>query len=365
MKKTIIRLILTLLAILVVMFLIGRRLDWFNRSSMNENISNHQRNALPVNGIIAQYEELDSKIIATGTVLPDESVDLSCETSGKITGLYFNEGARVKKGDLLLTINDADLQAQLQRLKYQETLLEEVEYRQRMLLEREAVSREVYEKALTDLNTNRAEIKNLQAQIAKTRIYAPFDGTIGLRYVSEGSYITPNVRIATLTKLQPVKIEFTIPERYASEVRIGNKITFTTDNTDQMMEASVYAVEPIIDQATRTMKLRAMYPNRNLEVLPGSFATIELILKTYPNAVSVPTETVVPELGSLKVFVYRSGNAEPVIVNAGIRTSNRIQILNGLHPGDTVITTGMLQLRKGMPVDIQIVEKIPESGEKN
>ncbi|MDP2424379.1 MAG: efflux RND transporter periplasmic adaptor subunit [Bacteroidales bacterium] len=352
MNRNLKRIILFSLVALVLLFLLGRRLGWFELKTTDVAPVSNAPSILPVNAMVVQLIELDNKILATGTILPDESVELSSEASGKITSLMFKEGSRVRKGDLLLTINDADLQAQIQRLRYQETMLTEREYRQRMLLEKEAVSREVYDKALTDLNTNRAEIRSLEALIAKTRVVAPFDGVIGLRHVSEGSYITPNIRIASLTRMQPVKIEFTIPERYATEVGAGNRITFNTGDRNQVYEAKVYAVEPVIDQTTRTLKLRALFPNSRMEVMPGSFANIELILNTYHNTVNIPTEAVIPEMGALKVFLYKSGICQPVVVKAGIRSSDKIQITEGLNEGDTIITTGLLQLRKGMAVEV-------------
>lgn len=350
MKKILKKSLLTLLVALVLLFLIGRRLGWFEFNKPEVQAQSPSLSGLPVRGLVIHPAQLDNRIFTSGTVLPDESVDLSSEASGKITAIYFREGERVRKGDLLLTINDADLQAQLQRLKFQETLLVEREFRQRILLEKEAVSQEVYDRALADLNTNRAEMLMVEAQIAKTRVKAPFDGIIGLRMVSEGSYITPNARIASLVKMQPVKIEFSIPERYAPEVRPGNKISFTIGSTSKNYEAVVYAIEPLIDQSTRTLRLRALYPNPGLEVLPGSFATVELVLRTYYEAVTIPTEALVPMLGSQTVFVYRGGVAEPVEVETGLRTSDVIQVLSGLNSGDTIITTGILQLRKGMPV---------------
>jgi len=350
MNRLLKRLLFTLLVVLVLLFLLGRRLGWFDFRKTEAKAQTTSTAGLLVRGLIIRPASLDNRIFSSGTVLPDESVELSSEASGKITAIYFREGERVRKGDLLLTINDADLQAQLQRLKYQETLLSEREFRQRRLLEKEAVSQEVYDRALADLNTNRAEMMMVEAQIAKTRVKAPFDGIIGLRMVSEGSYITPNTRIASLVKMQPVKIEFSIPERYANEVRPGNKISFTIGSTSKNYLAEVYAIEPIIDQSTRTLRLRALYPNPGLEVIPGSFATIELVLRTYYEAVTIPTEALVPMLGSQTVYVYKGGFAEPVEVETGLRTSDVIQVLSGLNAGDTIITTGILQLRKGMPV---------------
>jgi membrane fusion protein, multidrug efflux system len=277
MNKILKRTLLTLLVVLVLLFLLGRRLDWFTFEKQEASVQTNAPSGLPVRGLVIKSADLDNRILTSGTVLPDESVELSSEASGKITAIYFREGEAVRKGDLLLTINDADLQAQLQRFKYQEALLVEREFRQGKLLEKEAVSQEVYDRALADLNTNRAEMLMVEAQIAKTRVKAPFDGVIGLRMVSEGSYITPNTRIASLVKMQPVKIEFSIPEQYASEVKPGNEISFTIGSTKKTYEAKVYAVEPIIDQSTRTLRIRAIYPNPGLDVIPGSFATVELV----------------------------------------------------------------------------------------
>lgn len=338
------------LVILLLLFLLGRRLGWFSFEKQDVSVASPAPSELPVRAMILNPTSLDNRILASGTVLPDESVELSSEASGKITAIYFREGERVRKGDLLLTINDADLQAQLQRLKYQEDLLVEREFRQRKLLEKEAVSQEVYDQALADLNTNRAEIQLVEAQIYKTRIKAPFDGIIGLRGVSEGSYVTPNTRIASLVKMQPVKIEFSIPEQYASDVNPGNKISFTIGSTEESYEAYVYAIEPMIDQSTRTLRLRAIHPNDDLKIIPGSFATVELVLKTYEQALTIPTEALVPLLGSQMVYIYKNGMAEPMEVQTGLRNSSMIQITSGLNSGDTLITTGILQLRKGMAV---------------
>jgi len=350
MKKTLLRIFYTLLIVLVLLFLIGRRLNWFSESADKSATQQNRPSGLPVHALIIQSSSLENKILTSGSIIPDESVELSSEASGKITAIYFNEGERVKKGDLLLTINDADLQAQLQRLRYSEALLVEREFRQRRLLEKEAVSQEVYDRALTDLNSNRAEILMVEAQIAKTRVIAPFDGVIGLRMVSEGAYITPNTRIASLVKMQPVKIEFSIPERYATEVEPGNFINFTAGRSQNPLQAEVYAIEPMIDKSTRTVRLRALYPNRNLDVIPGSFANVELVLKTYEEAITIPTQTLVPMMGTQSVFLYRAGKAQTVLVETGLRSSDVIQVLSGLKVGDTLITTGILQLRDGMPV---------------
>ncbi len=306
--------------------------------------------ALNVNGFLIVPTQLNELIYSSGTLLPDEEVDLSFETSGKIVGIYFTEGTRVKKGDLLAKINDKPLQAQLLKLQAQEKLSREVEFRQRSLLEKDAISRESYDQVATELQALEADIQLIQARIAETELRAPFDGIIGLRMLSEGSYATPSTRIVRLVKVKPLKIEFAIPEKYAGQLKPGFPIEFKIEGKQEVFRASVYAIDPKIDINTRTVVVRALYPNRNEELKPGRFTSITLLLSRIDNAIAIPTEALIPEMEGEKVFVYRSGKAEPVRVSIGLRTEAQIQIVEGLKFGDTLLTSGILQLRVGMPV---------------
>ncbi|MDY0104754.1 MAG: efflux RND transporter periplasmic adaptor subunit [Lentimicrobium sp.] len=348
LKRTLV--LLGILALLV--FIVGRKAGWFDAQKKEAGLMQTGPEVLSINAVVLAEGGLTDMIVATGTVLADEQVNLSAEVSGRITSIRFDEGAPVKKGDLLVTINDAELLAQIEKNKFTLKLAEEREARQRTLLSREAVSQEVYDKALTDLNTVQAEASVLDAQLMKTRILAPFSGIVGLRQVSEGAYVMPGERIATLTRTQPVKIEFSVPERFAGSVKKGSRIQFTFEGNSQTLEASIYAVEPRIDPLTRSLTVRALYPNTRNELNPGSFARVEFDLNHMENALTVPAQAIVPELGGNKVYVYRSGIAEAVKVSVGIRTSNAVQIIDGLVAGDTVITTGILQVREGMPVII-------------
>ncbi|MDY0344308.1 MAG: efflux RND transporter periplasmic adaptor subunit [Lentimicrobium sp.] len=353
MNKHLKRTLSLTITVLIILFLVGYKAGWFSAQSKAEkNPASAQNEALPINVIIVNGHGLTDQIVATGTVLADEQVDISPEISGRLTSVLFTEGAAVNKGDCLATINDSELLAQIERNRYVLKLAEEREARQKALLTREAVSQEVYDKSLTELNTVQAEASLLEAQLMKTRIKAPFSGTVGLRQVSEGAYVTPGQRIATLTRTQPVKIEFSIPERFAQSVRKGSRIQFTIEGNSKTLEASVYAVEPRIDPLTRALTVRALYPNRNNEMNPGSFARVEFSLNHMDNALTVPAQAIVPELGGNKVFLYRSGLVKSVQVSVGIRTSDAVQIIEGISEGDTVITTGILQIREGMPVTI-------------
>jgi membrane fusion protein (multidrug efflux system) len=311
-----------------------------------------------VRAYVVSPETLDDRIAVTGTISPNEQVDLQSEVPGKIVKIYFHEGDRVSRGKLLVKINDADLRAQLQRAIYQKQLATAKEARQRQLREKDAVSQAEYDVAINELNTATADIALITAQIAKTEIRAPFSGVVGLRQVSEGSYISPTTKIATLNNTDPVKIDFSVPEKYFSIVRRGSEVSFTIQGADGRYTGRVYAVEPKIDQETRTLQVRALCANGNGRIFPGSFAQIDLVLKKIDGALMVPTEAVVPELQGKKVFVSKDGKAEPRKVEVGIRTDKTVQVISGLAPGDTVITTGILQVKPGSPLKISEFQKL-------
>ncbi len=311
---------------------------------------------LSVDAMIIKSAPLDNKLNVTGSVLPNESLELKSEVSGKITAIHFNEGKRVDKGQLLIETNDDEIEAQLEKQKYNRKLNEDNEFRQRKLLEKDAISQEEYDNALNRLNTTVADIRLLETQLAKTKIMAPFAGVIGLRFVSEGAYISPSTPIATLYNISPAKIEFAIPGRYSTQVAPGKRIRFAIESDLKVYEGQVYAIEPRIDPATRTLKIRAMAENRGGSLLPGQFVKVELILESMANAILVPTEAVIPEQAGKKVFVLENGKAKEVFIETGIRTANSLEVLTGLKANDTLLTTGILQLRQGMNVQISRID---------
>jgi len=311
-----------------------------------------------VKAYVVSSSSLNDQISVTGTISPHEQVDLQSEVPGKLVRIYFREGEYVKKGTLLTKINDVDLRAQLERAQYAKQLAEAKEGRQRQLRDKEAVSPAEYDVAINELNTATADIALIKAQIAKTEIRAPFSGVVGLRQVSEGSYVSPTTKIATLSSIDPVKIDFSVPEKYFNSVRRGSDISFTIQGSEGRYTGRVYAVEPQIDQQTRTLLVRALCSNGNGKIFPGSFAQIDLVLNKIDGALMVPTEAVIPELQGKKVFVSKDGKVEPRIVEVGIRTSKTVQITSGLAAGDTVITTGILQVKPGSTVKISELQQL-------
>lgn len=342
------------IVILVVILLAIPKLGLFdNKPSGPANKPGGASNVLQVNALVLQPTPFDNTLVITGSVLANESLELKSESSGKITKINFIEGGRVKAGELLVQINDEEIRAQIEKQRYMQKLNKDNEYRQRQLFKKDAISQEEYDNALNRLNTTISDIKLLEAQLQKTRVYAPFDGTIGLRYVSSGAYITPSTVIATLYNNSPVKIEFAIPSRYSPLISTGKKIRFTIENdTARVFDGAVYAIEPSINEETRTLKLRALADNSKGLLIPGQFVKVDLILDSKPNALMVPTQAVIPGQTGQKVFVARSGKASEVVVETGARTNLNIEVLSGLQPGDTVITTGILQLRHELPIQL-------------
>jgi membrane fusion protein, multidrug efflux system len=300
---------------------------------------------------------LDDLVNTNGTILPNEEVEIRSEISGRIVTLNIKEGDFVKKGTILFHINDEDLQARLKKLGFNKKLAEDNEARQKRLLEKEAISQREYDIAVNSVNTISADIEDLSAQIQKMTLKAPFDGTIGFRFVSLGSYISPTTKIATLTNTNPAKIEFAVPAKYSSIVHKGEKVEFKVESSEQNYVGTVYAIDPKIDPGTRTLQIRAITPNHSGKLIPGAFARVELVLKSKGSALMIPTEAVIPEQKGSKVFIVQNGKAVSKKVKLGTRGEKNVEVLSGLSVGDTLITTGIMQVKPDGDVEIREVIK--------
>jgi membrane fusion protein (multidrug efflux system) len=351
-------LLLIILLLIVGMIVYPRIRDYLVPADEADavDMSVRQRRVLPVNVTVMKPQTLSDKTISTADIIPDEEVDLSFETSGKIVGIYFVEGTHVEKGSLLAKINDQPLQAQLHKLEAQIQLARDRVFRQRALLDKDAVSQEAYEQVTTEYDKLMADIELVKANIAQTELRAPFDGVIGLRSVSEGAYTSPTTPIAKLTKISPIKIDFPVPEQYADDITPGTSIIFRLTGSLRDYHASVYAVESKIEVETRTLKVRAIHPNPDESIKPGRYASVELTKREIRNALAIPSEALIQEMGKSLVYLYRGGIAEPVEVIRGLRTESQVQIISGLSSGDTVIISGIMQLRTGLPVSIDAIQ---------
>ena len=249
-------------------------------------------------------------------------------------------------------INDKPLQAELQKLQAQIPLAEGRVFRHKALLDEDAVSKEAYEQVSTELDKLRADIELIKARITQTELIAPFDGNIGLRKVSEGAYASPSTIITSLTKTIPLKLEFSINEKNADYIYQGMEIPFQIEGDLSVYKATVYAIESRVDLDLRTLKVRALYPNTNGQMRPGRSAYLNIRSKPIHNALTAPSESIIKEMGIDFVYVYSGGRAKRVSLELGMRTESHTQVLSGLNAGDTLLISGVMQLRDGLPVKI-------------
>lgn len=306
-----------------------------------------------VNAIKVEPQDFSNSIALSGSIDANEQIEIHSEVSGIVESISFTEGSQVSKGQVLLKVNDVELRAQLVQAKTKEGLSSENERRAKLLLQKEAISQEEYDIASADFKSMKAQTQLIQAQIGKTSIRAPFSGKVGLRNISPGTYVTPTTLIANLVSSNQLKITFSIPEKYASQITKGSEINFTVPNVADKFKAKIYALEPGIELATRTMKIRALTDNSNGKLLPGTFANVELSLGTIKNAIIIPTEVVVPVQDGKVVYIAQNGKAKEVKIEALARTDKNIVITSGLNPGDSLITTGVMSLKDDADIKVK------------
>ena len=308
---------------------------------------------IPVQVYVVATTRLADEVASTGSIMADESVTIQSEIAGKITSLDIREGQPVRRGQLLFTINAGDVQAQLRKQEYNIKLYQDQEQRQRTLLAREFISRQEYEQSNNALLTAQADLQALRVTLAKAYVRAPFDGVLGLRTTSVGAYVSPGTAITTLSRVAPVKVDFSVPSRFAQSVRVGDPVLVTDEATTKKFEAKVYAINPQIDPVSRTLAVRAIYANKNHELRPGGFVKVNLVLGETAEALQIPTEAVVPVASGYTVFTVKGGKAKVQPVSIGVRSDKVIQITKGLAVGDTVIRTGILQVKADDKVSTQ------------
>ena len=312
------------------------------------------KTALSVSGIVLKPQVFLDNLSLSGSIEANEQVDVRSEISGIVESINFQEGTMVTKGQVLFKVNDIELRAQLANVKTSQGLASENERRAKLLLEKEAISQEEYDIASADFKSSKAQTQLIQAQIAKTTVRAPFSGKIGLRAISNGTYVTPTTPIAKLVNTSQLKITFSIPEKYASQMKVGNALSFTTAGSTEKFDAKIYAIEPEIEVATRTLKVRAIAQNPDGKLYPGTFANVALPLDHIKDALLVPTEAVIPIQNGKKIYISENGKAKEIVIQTGSRTEKEILVLNGLKPGDTVLTSGVMTLKNGSPVKVKI-----------
>lgn len=309
---------------------------------------------LTVDGEILQITNLDIAYPYTGTLLANEAIDIRPEISAKVTGVFFKEGTNVSKGSILVKMFDKDLQAQLKSNQLQlELALKELN-RKKELYQFKGISKEELDISENNYNTLRATQDLIKAQISKTELRAPFTGTVGLRMVSEGAFVSNTTIITSLQQMDPVKLEFSVPEKFIASLTNGKEVDFTIDGREEHFTAKIYALESKIDALTRFIKIRALCPNPKKVLYPGAFAKINLKLFPEKPCIMIPARSTVPLVDGEQVYILKNGKAKAVDIITGYRTAFTVEVTEGLTLGDTLVTSGLLQIKEGLPVKVRL-----------
>ena len=303
--------------------------------------------------VIATTKSVTNNIEANGTVVANEQLEIHPEISGRLVYLNIPEGTSVSAGTILAKINDADLQAQLNKSKVQLELAIKTEQRLKKLLSINGINQADYDIALNAVNNLKADIEITKAQIDKTIIKAPFGGILGLRNVSPGAYITPQTSLATLQQINKIKIDFTVPEQYSPFIKNGKEIEVVANYNKNKFKATIIATEPEINASTRNLKVRAVLNDGNLQ--PGSFVKILIANGNNNQSILIPTNAIIPDADSKKLVVVKDGKGKYTPVETGVRTASMVEITKGINVGDSVIVTGVLFVKPNSAVKVKKV----------
>lgn len=309
-----------------------------------------------VDVVLIEPTDVVRMISIPGTILANEEVQLYSETSGRVQQISFKEGQLIQKNTVMVQIDSDILKAQKRKLLVDLSLAKKDEARKKSLFLAQGISEEEYERSAANLAAIEADIDLIDVQISKASIKAPFTGRVGLRKISEGAFINTSTLITTLIQEDPVKVEFSISERYAGSVKNGQSIAFQLDQTKKTYQATVYAYESVINAGTRMITVRASLKNDG-NLIPGAFVSIQYNLGIEKEAFMVPTESINPVLKGQTIFVERNGAAVEIPVEVGLRTADKIQVIGELQKGDKVLISGILGVRNGMPITSKLVKK--------
>ena len=301
---------------------------------------------------VAQVDQelLEDRVTTTGTLLPWEAVEVRAEVAGRVVGLNFSEGASVGRGQTLVSLDTDVLRAQIEGVRARRDLARVQAGRYRELFEIGGLSRQELDQSESEARVLDAQLAELAAEVRRRQVVAPFAGTIGLRQVSVGAYVAPGDPIATLRITGRLRLEFTVPERYLGRIREGQPVRFRVPGQEDAFVATIYATEPAVDPATRAFTVRAEARNPGGVLKPGAFAEVDLVLDEIPEALLIPTASVITGADSTTVFVVRDGAAVPRAITTGVRLADRVQVTSGLTRGDVVLTSGLNQVRPGQAV---------------
>ncbi|WP_305044532.1 efflux RND transporter periplasmic adaptor subunit [Geoalkalibacter sp.] len=308
---------------------------------------------LPVEAVEVKIAPAHRELTAIGTLNANEAVVITAEIAGKISEINFSEGQQVRAGQVLLRLDPSVLQAERDRAAASQGLSEANIRRAELLLKDQAISERERDEAYAQWRLDEASLRLAEAQLAKTVIRAPFNGLLGLRRVSVGAYLNPGEAIVTLDDIDPIKVDFRVPEAHAASLKVGQSVALNVDAVPQRtFSGEVYAIDPQVDVNGRSLLVRARVANAEGVLRPGMFARVNLVLEERAAALMIPEQALVPEGARQLVYRVIGGQVDAVEVEIGLRRDGLVEILHGLEQGDTVITAGQIKVRPGMPVTV-------------
>jgi membrane fusion protein (multidrug efflux system) len=311
---------------------------------------------VPADGHIVKPSSFSDDLQITGSLVANQEVSIVSELPRKVVQVHVKEGNVVGEGTLLFQLDDADLQAQLERLRQQEKLAALNEARLKDLIEHDAAVQQDYDQAITNLKVLEAEIRQLQVTIAKTRIRAPFNGRIGIIHAYPGALVSANTVLTNIVDDSRIKVEFAVPEKYAHLIPLDKDQVFTVASDTAQYHAVIVAKEATMNEQTRTLLVRGITPNAKRTLVPGQSARLNLALRTADNALKIPSQALMPSSDGYAVYVSRNKTVQITPVQIGQRGAHDVQILKGLSAGDTVITSNLLRLTPGAAVELVTIK---------
>lgn len=308
-------------------------------------------NALKVEAIKVISQPFNSQLITTANLMAKEQVNLMAPMAGQVLSIYFKEGQSVKKGQTLVRLDDRSWKAQLLGVKAELTAAESDYKRKKELLAVEGSSQEDVDIAFSKVELLKSKQIQLEVNIDLANVSAPFSGQLGMRDFSEGAFLNQGDLITSLSANEQLKVDFTIAQLHRNSIEVNKPVMILLE--DDTLEAKVYAINPIIDKETRMINIRAILDQKkDKAVKPGTFAEVLIATGQINDAILIPTQAVVPSINEQTVYVYKNGKAIRKIIKMGDRDANNVLALDGLSVGDTVITTGLLQIKEEMDINI-------------
>jgi membrane fusion protein (multidrug efflux system) len=343
----------------------------FKARMIQKAISGLRNPPQTVSTITAATQSWQQRLEAVGSARADKGAGLSAQVSGIVKAIHFQSGAKVKKGTLLVELEAADDIAHLEALKAMEALAQLNYDRDSQLLKTDAVSKQTAETDLATLKSNQAQVAQQQALVGYKSITAPFSGRLGIRQVDLGQYIAPGTPIVTLQQLDPIFVDFYLPQQSLAEIKVGQAVTAEVDTwPDLKFAGKILAIDPLVNTASRNVQVRATFGNPDEKLLPGMFVTVDVDVGAPQHYVTLPkTAIYYNSYGDIAYVVKEEGEtsgekqyvAQQVFVKTGDTRGDQVAVLSGIEPGDVVVSAGQNKLHNGSPVKIDNKISVPFS----